>query len=1024
MFPAFVVCQRRDYTDQAENFHNPSVNRGEGWLEWRLNKSETNPSFAGTAEKILMAASKYTTHHGTWTFAYLKPFPEGLLTHVFAPLNGRHIPTWRSDPVCPASAYPATTSRGTRRRDTRFTKCWCLLDSTEWFVFRRYAEFDKLYNTLRKQFPSMNLKIPAKRIFGDNFDPEFIQQRRAGLHEFIKRLVSHPQLSSHPDVKSFLLMDKLQHLEDASEDEDDKNSSTSRNINLGPSGNPQAKPTDFDFLKVIGKGSFGKVFLAKRKHDGKFYAVKVLQKKVILNRKEQKHIMAERNVLLKNVKHPFLVGLHYSFQTTDKLYFVLDFVNGGELFFHLQKERTFPEPRARFYIAEMASALGYLHSLKIVYRDLKPENILLDNEGHIVLTDFGLCKEGISQTDTTTTFCGTPEYLAPEVLRKHPYDNTVDWWCLGSVLYEMLFGLGLLEKDGTHRLGSIDDFNEIKEHNFFSSINWDDLVQKKIPPPFIPNRTEAVYKFCIRVNPSDVMEIDPLLGDLVLHNPLKATYLFQTVCFLAIKTLSLTEKICTESQVNVTLNFTHLPPFPEYMLDLCKFPRVYGPMRPVCMEGFVIAMTRVTKYTQGARFLCVNDDCPCSTGFHHIRVHTPGATESATVRNDFTCMVCSSQLKEDMKFRVLGDKQLVELIHPKALEALKGNQQSPLRYQSVTVFLRDELCNSMRIGQLYSVLGIPALVHQWPNITWNVEANNVQQSEPKNVPTGCSKLPTKFRELLNGTASSAWRFSAIAAHCFGLEVAPPGLYNTVKFILLLSLVQTNTSINYTFQYLNVLVVTSETLIMDRLMAHSLRLAFRGVRHQASGEMFASLSRDEHGAGAANIHAGSALLATGGICMLGDISCYKKDKLDHIQSVLESHTASVFIPGKKFGEDADQMLSLPVQCSFWALTESSQRSGKLDSAVLGTAEMGPVPLQFSEAFGLIIDVQGKGRTTGSAGPDSAHPPASGPPWTPELSAPLGVFYSRLRRVGILCSGFASRTSPCSKGVNPWILHGEP
>lgn len=156
--------------------------------------------------------------------------------------------------------------------------------------------------------------------------------------------------------------------------------------------------------------------------------------------------------------------------------------------------------------------------------------------------------------------------------------------------------------------------------------------------------------------------------------------------------------------MNVTLNFTHLPPFPEYMLDLCKFPRVYGPMRPVCMEGFVIAMTRVTKYTQGARFLCVNDDCPCSTGkvrtklispslfkksnfpyltwiykhrlvlfyfekhifmwplgFHHIRVHTPGATESATVRNDFTCMVCSSQLKEDMKFRVLGGEGVQKL---------------------------------------------------------------------------------------------------------------------------------------------------------------------------------------------------------------------------------------------------------------------------------------------------------------------------------------------------------------------------
>uniref|UniRef100_A0A8C7F668 Serine/threonine-protein kinase Sgk1 n=1 Tax=Oncorhynchus kisutch TaxID=8019 RepID=A0A8C7F668_ONCKI len=379
----------------------------------------------------------------------------------------------------------------------------------EWFVFRRYAEFDKLYNTVRESF---------------------IKQRRTGLHEFIQRLVSHPQLSIQPDVRAFLQMDKSQNFSDASEDEDDK---------VGD----DRTPTDFDFLKVIGKGSFGKVLLAKRKLDGKYYAIKVLQKRVILNRREQKHIMAERNVLLKNVKHPFLVGLHYSFQTTDKLYFVLDFVNGGELFFHLQKERTFPEPRAKFYIAEMASALGYLHSLNIVYRDLKPENILLDFEGHIVLTDFGLCKEGISQAETTSTFCGTPEYLAPEVLRKQPYDNTVDWWCLGSVLYEMLFGLppfysrdthemyenilhkplmmrpgasntawsllqALLEKDGTHRLGSRDDFNEIKAHNFFSAIKWDDLEQRKVPPPFTPNVN----------SPYDITNFDPEFTDETVPN--------------------------------------------------------------------------------------------------------------------------------------------------------------------------------------------------------------------------------------------------------------------------------------------------------------------------------------------------------------------------------------------------------------------------------------------------------------------------------------------------------------------------
>ncbi|XP_008980983.1 serine/threonine-protein kinase Sgk3 isoform X2 [Callithrix jacchus] len=391
---------------------------------------------------------------------------------------------------CPSVSIPSSDEH--REKKKRFTvyKVLVSVGRSEWFVFRRYAEFDKLYNTLKKQFPAMALKIPAKRIFGDNFDPDFIKQRRAGLNEFIQNLVRHPELYNHPDVRAFLQMDSPKHQSDPSEDEDERSSQ--------------------------------KVLLAKRKLDGKFYAVKVLQKKIVLNRKEQKHIMAERNVLLKNVKHPFLVGLHYSFQTAEKLYFVLDFVNGGELFFHLQRERSFPEHRARFYTAEIASALGYLHSIKIVYRDLKPENILLDSVGHVVLTDFGLCKEGIAISDTTTTFCGTPEYLAPEVIRKQPYDNTVDWWCLGAVLYEMLYGLPpfycrdvaemydnilhkplslrpgvsltawsileeLLEKDRQNRLGAKEDFLEIQNHPFFESLSWADLVQKKIPPPFNPN---------------------------------------------------------------------------------------------------------------------------------------------------------------------------------------------------------------------------------------------------------------------------------------------------------------------------------------------------------------------------------------------------------------------------------------------------------------------------------------------------------------------------------------------------------
>ncbi|XP_048872250.1 serine/threonine-protein kinase Sgk2 isoform X2 [Brienomyrus brachyistius] len=293
--------------------------------------------------------------------------------------------------------------------------------------------------------------------------------------------------------------DKMAHCEEP-------RSPSPNDVNLGPTANPHARPTDFDFLSVIGKGTFGKVLLAKLKSDNKFYAVKVLQKKVILKKKE----------------------------TPEKLYFVLDYVNGGELFFHLQRERCFLEPRARFYAAEVASAIGYLHSLHIIYRDLKPENILLDSEGHVVLTDFGLCKEGMEPEFTTSTFCGTPEYLAPEVLRKQPYDRMVDWWCLGAVLYEMLFGLppfysrdvaemydgilhkplhlpggktmaacdvlqGLLQKDQHHRLGAIADFLEVKYHVFFSPINWDDLYHKRITPPYNPKVK----------GPADMQHIDP-----------------------------------------------------------------------------------------------------------------------------------------------------------------------------------------------------------------------------------------------------------------------------------------------------------------------------------------------------------------------------------------------------------------------------------------------------------------------------------------------------------------------------------
>lgn len=280
----------------------------------------------------------------------------------------------------------------------------------------------------------------------------------------------------------------------------------------------------FDLLRVIGRGSFGKVYVVRKKDTNRIYAMKVLRKSRIISRSEVTHTMAEKTVLAK-IRNPFIVPLKFAFQSPDKLYLVLAFINGGELFHHLQLEGRFDENRSRFYTAELLSALECLHDFNVVYRDLKPENILIDYNGHIALCDFGLCKLNMKENERTNTFCGTPEYLAPELLLGQGYTKTVDWWTLGVLLYEMMTGLppfydentnemyrkilqdelrfpddmsedarsllrGLLTRDPNERLGN-NGSEEIKNHAFFSSIDWRKLNQKKLQPPYKPSVDSA-----------------------------------------------------------------------------------------------------------------------------------------------------------------------------------------------------------------------------------------------------------------------------------------------------------------------------------------------------------------------------------------------------------------------------------------------------------------------------------------------------------------------------------------------------
>jgi len=290
-------------------------------------------------------------------------------------------------------------------------------------------------------------------------------------------------------------------------------------------------PNDFQILKLVGKGTFGQVYQVRKKDTGRIYAMKVLSKKVIIQKKEIAHTLGERNILVRTAMtdSPFIVGLKFSFQTPTDLYLVTDFMSGGELFWHLQKEGRFKEDRAKFYIAELILALKHLHEHDIVYRDLKPENILLDANGHIALCDFGLSKANLTQNDTTNTFCGTTEYLAPEVLLdEQGYTKMVDFWSLGVLVFEMCCGWspfyaedtqqmykniafgkvrfprdalstegrnfvkGLLNRNPRHRLGANRDADELIEHAFFADIDWQALGKKNLVPPFKPKLTSMV----------------------------------------------------------------------------------------------------------------------------------------------------------------------------------------------------------------------------------------------------------------------------------------------------------------------------------------------------------------------------------------------------------------------------------------------------------------------------------------------------------------------------------------------------